>query len=159
MVFFHYAGLGIPGPNDTLFFTSASGLKLFIAESLFFHVGLDSVILDNNSPVDVVFILDCCYSFLATKAAKPVGRIVEILAAVDANTPGAFIPGQRVSFTGKLATKAAFLKGQGYQSVELAETMSFIRAESPVKKPSHTVTIGNSSVRLWFSKEISNKTI
>lgn len=150
IIFFHYAGHGIQGHNDTLLFTSASGLKSFNAGRLFSDVDSDSVILDDNSPVDVVFILDCCYSFLATKAAKPVGRIVEILAAVDANTPGAFIPGQRVSFTAKLATKAASLKGQGYQSIELAEIMSFIRAELPIKKPSHTVRIGNSSVRYGF---------
>ena len=159
IVFFHYAGHGTPGPHDDLFFASASGLKSFNAERLFSDTDVrGGVILDDYSPVDVIFILDCCYSFLATKAAKPIGRVVEVLAAVDANTPGAFIPGQRVSFTGKLATKAAFLKGQGYQSIELAEIMSFMRAESPIKKPSHIVRIGTSSVRLWYSKDISNKT-
>lgn len=78
---------------------------------------------------------------MATKEAKASDRTVEVLAAIDANTPGAFIPGQRVSFTGKLATQVAYLKGQGYQSIELAEVMASLREDSPVKKPSHKLRL------------------
>ena len=46
--------------------------------------------------VNVVFYFNYYYSFLATKAAKLIGRVVEILSHVDTNTLGAFIPSQWV---------------------------------------------------------------
>jgi hypothetical protein len=147
IVFFHYAGHGKRGVNDELLFTAASSSKSIKAHGL---LSVVDVVLDDNSPVDVVFVLDCGYSFLTTKAVIPIGRVVEVLAAVDLNTPGVFVPGQRVSFTGKLATQVAFLKGQNHRSVELAELIAILREDSPVKKPSHTVRVGSSSVRLYF---------
>jgi hypothetical protein len=152
IVFFHYAGHGNRGVNDELLFTAPSSSKSIKAHSLLDVVDPDRTgVLEDNSPVDVVFVLDCCYSFLSTKAANPIGRVVEVIAAVDSSTPGAFVPGQRVSFTGKLARQVAFLKGQNHQSIELAELVAILRAESPVRKPSHVVKVGSSSVRLYFS--------
>jgi hypothetical protein len=48
-----------------------------------------------------------CFSFLATRAIPAPGRVVEVLAAVDAKSLTANVPGQRVSFTGKLASIAS----------------------------------------------------
>jgi hypothetical protein len=101
--------------------------------------------------VDVVLFFDCCYSFLATRAINAPGRVVGVLAAVDASSISANVPGQRVSFTGKLATKVAWLKGQGRQYVDLAELVTSLRDEdSPAKKPSHMLRIRLSLIRLRF---------
>ncbi|KAJ9235831.1 hypothetical protein DTO169E5_5994 [Paecilomyces variotii] len=147
--FIHYTGHGTVGPHDNLFFTSASGNKTINANLLidqFVAPGMFSY----DALVDVVIVLDCCYSYLATKSTKPVKRSVDILAAVDANAPGAFIPGQRVSFSAKLATKVAQLKGMGRETVDMAELIAILRAESSQRKPTHAVPLGVTSARLPF---------
>ncbi|KAL1884485.1 hypothetical protein Plec18167_002075 [Paecilomyces lecythidis] len=147
--FIHYAGHGTIGPNDELLFTSASGNKSINSNWLIDGCATD-LMLPYDAAVDVIVILDCCYSYLATKGTQPVSRSVDILAAVDANAPGAFVPGQRVSFSAKLATKVAQLKGAGPQTIDMAELITILRAESPQRKPTHAVPLGVSSARLPF---------
>ena len=144
IVFFHYAGHSAQGVNG-LQFTSPSSSKAINFCNILGVVGAKSD-LDDNTPIDVVFILDCCYSFTFTKSAKPIGRVVEILAAVDSITPD-----KRMSFTRKLAEQVAFLKNQHHQSIELAELVATLRANSLLEKPAHAIIVGSSSVRLYFS--------
>ncbi|KAL1855091.1 hypothetical protein Plec18170_004507 [Paecilomyces lecythidis] len=103
-----------------------------------------------DSLIDVVIVLDCCYSCLAPKAAQPVSRSVEILAAADANARGAHVPGERVSFSAELAAKVAQLKETGRQTIDMAELIAIVRAESPERKPTHTMPLGISSACLPF---------
>ncbi|KAN0080712.1 hypothetical protein V8E54_003916 [Elaphomyces granulatus] len=110
---------------------------------------LISVATDNeSSPVDVLFVLDCCASFLATKGATITSRI-----------PRALVPGQAVSFAAKLATKLAYLKGQGVSSVEVAELITALRVESPARKPTHMVRLGTTSVQLQFPSSIISRSM
>lgn len=145
IVFCHYAGHGFQGVDNELHLSSESGLKTFAMERLI------SVATEHeSSPVDVLFVLDCCASFLATKGVTITSRIVEVIAAVDADKPRALVPGQAVSFSAKLATEVAYLKGQGVSSIEVAELISALRVESPARKPTHMVRLGTTSVRLQF---------
>ncbi|KAJ9296428.1 hypothetical protein DTO271G3_5126 [Paecilomyces variotii] len=149
--FIHYTGHGTVGPHNNLFFTSASGNNKTINANLLIEQFVAEGMFSYDALVDVVIVLDCCYSYsyLATKSTKPViKRSVDILAAVDANA--AFIPGQRISFSAKLATKVAQLKGTGRESIDMAELIAILRAESPQRKPTHAMPLGVSSARLPF---------
>ncbi|KAJ6117466.1 hypothetical protein N7512_007191 [Penicillium capsulatum] len=98
---------------------------------------------------DTVFVLDCCYSHVATRAFNPTARIVEILSASDDNTPVALAP-PRNTLTGKLRGEIAWRMREGHHFVELANVMAAVRRNSPVVKPIHHVKLG-ASVRLAFS--------
>ena len=155
LIIFHYAGHGIPGPDGTLQLCTTPTMgrhsRYFNDRAFFSEIDRSSFLLRDDSEVDVVLLFDCCYSFLATRAVNSSGRVVEVLAAVDAKSKTANIPGQRVSFTGKLATKVAWLRGRGKDHIDLAELVALLRVEdSPAKRPSHTLRVGLSSVRLRF---------
>ena len=107
-----------------------------------------------NSNVDVVFILDSCYSGKATRAVGGPGRIVEVLAAVEAdqtafrNSPEE-VRTQYRTFTSKIADYVSRKRGKG-ETVELAEMIACLRQESPTKKPVHAILLGPNSIRLGF---------
>jgi hypothetical protein len=61
---------------------------------------------------------------MATRAPKVVGRVVEVLAAVDDPSPLAFVPGQRASFTSKLYNELQARKKLGHEAVDLAELVA-----------------------------------
>ncbi|GAD96158.1 conserved hypothetical protein [Paecilomyces variotii No. 5] len=106
--------------------------------------------LPSDVLVDMVFILDCCYSYLETKYIQPVSRSVDILAAADANAPGVCVLGERVSFSAKLAAKVAQVRETGHETINMAELVAILRAESPQQKPTHAVPVGVSSACLLF---------
>lgn len=101
--------------------------------------------------VDVIFIFDSCYSYLATRSAAAPPRIVEVLAAVDANDPLANSPGERMSFARLLTDEIATRKRKGEKSVQFAELIASLRRASPVKKPTHGLKMGSACIRLEFS--------
>jgi hypothetical protein len=155
IVFVHYAGHGARSPSGELMFTSSGSEMVISPESVFFNglAGPHPCNLPADFPVDVVFIFDCCYSYLATTRRDYVpvasgGRVVEILAAVDMDSRGAFIPGPAVSFTAKLATAGAYLRGNKVESVELCDLVSMLREKSSINQPSHLLRMGTSSVWL-----------
>ncbi|OGM51126.1 hypothetical protein ABOM_000159 [Aspergillus bombycis] len=90
---------------------------------------------------DAVFVLDCCYSHVATRALNPTTRVVEILAASDDHNPEAFTP-PRNTLTGKLRGEIARRKRDGHHCVVLSDVMATIRGNSPVVKPTHHVKLG-----------------
>lgn len=90
---------------------------------------------------DTVFILDCCYSHVATRALNPSTRTVEILSASDAQTPEALAP-PRNTLTGKLRGEIARRRRAGHHSVTLSDVMATIRINSSVVKPTHQVRLG-----------------
>lgn len=111
--FIHYSGQSTVEHNNELYLTPPSGSKTIHAKGLLDSFTSEGMLLPYDSLIDVVIILDCCYSYLAPKAAQPVSRWVEFLAAADANARGAHIPGERVSFSAELAAKVAQLKETG----------------------------------------------
>jgi Caspase domain len=163
IVFVHYTGHGARSPSGELMFTSSKSKMVISPESVFFN-GLAEprpCNLPANFPVDVVFIFDCCYSFLAITGGTSVpvasdGRVVEILASVDMDSRLPFMPRQ-VSFTAKLATTATFLRVQGERSVVLCELVAILRKECWIKKPSNLLRMGTSSV--WLKLKLISATI
>ncbi|KAN0080772.1 hypothetical protein V8E54_003976 [Elaphomyces granulatus] len=125
---------------------------------------------EENPAVDIVFILDACFSAHVTKSISgymiarivpPTGisRVVEVLAAVDAGE-GALGNNphrpkiQNRTFTAKLSAEVALARGRG-ASIEFSEVMTSLRASSPSKKPVHRILLGpNSVLRLPFSDSI-----
>jgi hypothetical protein len=75
IVFFHFAGHNNYSVNDKLLlFAAALSSKLIKADALLNIIDpCYSVVLDDNSPVDIVFVLNCYYSFLMAKTAIPIG--------------------------------------------------------------------------------------
>ncbi|KAJ9211241.1 hypothetical protein DTO166G4_7164 [Paecilomyces variotii] len=148
--FIHYAGHSVVGPNNTIRFTSALGTRSLDADWLITTFSTDEGGLPYDAPVDIVYVLDCRYSFLRTKSAQPVSRSVDVLAAIDTNAPRAFVPDQRVSFSAKLAEKVTDLKETGRQTIDMAELIAMLRTELSQRKPTHAVPLGVSSACLSF---------
>lgn len=95
---------------------------------------------------DVILILDCCYSHIATRALNPTTRVVEILAASDDRTPAALAP-PRNTLSGKLRGEISRRKRDGHHFVELSDVMATLRRNSSVVTPTHQVKLGQ-SIRL-----------
>src|SRR5947207_9180916 len=87
IVLVHYAGHGKIDRNGDLVFQAnfKSHQRSFRFRNTFLDiVSENSPFSESNPSVDVVFILDSCYSGRATRAATNVSRVVEVLAAVKA---------------------------------------------------------------------------
>ena len=149
IIFIHYAGHGAE-VNDNLHFVDGRGKKTFCVNQIFFQEVSEQTYLESRTNVDVVFIFDSCYSYLAARSSMVTQRVVEVLAATDEITPRAFGPSGHSSFTGKLANELAVRKGRGDNDVELAELMECVRSKSPRVKPVHTLRIGYNSIRFKF---------
>ncbi|KAJ6134505.1 hypothetical protein N7523_000827 [Penicillium sp. IBT 18751x] len=90
---------------------------------------------------DAVFVLDCCYSHVATRTSNPTSRVVEVLSASDDHTPEA-LTSPRNTLTGKLRGEIARRKRDGHRFVTLSDAMATIRENSSVVKPTHHVKLG-----------------
>ena len=90
---------------------------------------------------DAVFVLDCCYSHVATRTLNPTTRVVEIISASDDHTPEALTP-PRNTLSGKLRGEIARRKRDGHHFVILSDVMATIRGNSSVVKPTHHVKLG-----------------
>lgn len=145
LLLIHYAGHGFE-TNGALLFTDSQGRKIAHWERDF----VQCVDLEELAKVDVLFILDSCYSYLGTRQYISTTRVVEVLAAVNGNTKFAFDAGNTASFTGKLLNELKARKRAGANSVDLAELISTIREKSPQKKRVHGLLVGNHSLRLAF---------
>ncbi|KAF3391762.1 hypothetical protein F1880_007431 [Penicillium rolfsii] len=140
IVLIHYAGHG-----------EVRGGQLFAVEGLSrrsvnLQRFIDSVVAGEVNDFDIadtdaVFILDCCYSYEATRAFNPTTRAVEILSASDDQTPEALAPLNN-TLTRKLQGEAARRKREGHHFVILADVMATIRGNSSVVKPTHHVKLG-----------------
>lgn len=149
LVIIHYAGHGeirrvpLDERRDLLFAVEGPHGRAFslqpiidtIVDGYFFEIDL--------TDLDVVFILDCCYSHMATRMGHSTGRALEILAASDDTTPEALMP-PRNTLTGKLRGEISRRKREGHMFIRLADVMANIRENSPVVKPTHSVKLGTS---------------
>ena len=153
IVFVHYAGHGTL--IDGSLFIGNSSQKILSVERVFFGDLIDGSLSMDDS-VDVVFILDCCYSYATTRVVTPVSRVVEVLAATSENTPAANPASVRASFSGELANELARRKGRGDASVELAEAIEALRGRASKIKPTHCLRLGSNSIRLCFPDASEN---
>ncbi|KAE8377747.1 hypothetical protein BDV26DRAFT_262858, partial [Aspergillus bertholletiae] len=149
VVMIHYAGHGIPNNLNELTLVSQTGKK--ISASRFLSDITTETNMPLNASVDIIVILDCCYSFLSLRQPNSESRIVEILTAGGKPDPIAFSPGARLSFTAKLLVNIRTRAQKGDKFVEIAEMMDTIKQASPVKKPCYAAKLGMGSITLPLS--------
>lgn len=149
LVLVHYTGHGTD-INGDLHLVSLKGRTMSVNKFLFEEVSEQQSLLGRYDQVDVVFFFDCCYGHLATRTITALGRVVEVLAAVDASDPAAFAAGGRAAFTSKLANEIAARKGRGDKDVEFAELIASLRKKKAIKKPTNSLRVGVNSIRLKF---------
>jgi hypothetical protein len=158
LVVVHYAGHGDKDANDLLMFTSNLQLKggctqSFGANKFLFELTDNRSFLfepdasGDQNHVDVLYILNSCYSHLATQAAPATGSIIQVLATVDATNPVAFGPTLRSSFTSKLLNEITARRNRGEQGIDFSDLIGDLRNASSVK----IFRVGASSIKLRFS--------
>lgn len=153
LVITHYAGHGSQGPGDILNFVECMGGKKLNA--MMYMVGHvmpgEGYYLQDDDKVDVLFILDCCYSFVACRAPEHSERIVEVIAATSEEKPLAFSP-PRNTITAKLAGEVRHRERAGHKYIEFAEVVATLQARpDAAKPPSHGLRAGAMSICLPFS--------
>ncbi|KAL4922820.1 hypothetical protein BDW62DRAFT_215766 [Aspergillus aurantiobrunneus] len=105
--------------------------------------------------VDVLFIFDCCYGYVACRAAEPSPRIVEFIAATEPSSPLALAP-PRNTVTNKLLGEIKRRQREGYYHVEIADVVESLRSrEAAVKRPTHGLKVGANSICLPFSRRLT----
>ncbi|KAL2821051.1 hypothetical protein BJX63DRAFT_379097 [Aspergillus granulosus] len=151
LVVVHYAGLGYVDSDGSLKLVECIGGRAFNAERyLFSVVDSDQDYINDNGHIDVLFILDCCYGFVADRAAETCSRIVEIVAATTDSNPVAFGP-PGVAVTVNLVAEITRRQREGHQYIEIADLVATIRKDLPVKKPGHCLKLGARSICLPFT--------
>ncbi|KAJ5123606.1 hypothetical protein N7448_009703 [Penicillium atrosanguineum] len=140
IVLIHYAGNG-EVKEEQLF--AVEGLS---RRSINLQRFIDTVVAGDVQDFDIadtdaVFVLDCCYSHVATRTLNSTTRVVEILSASDDYTPEALTP-PRNTLTGKLRGEIARRKRDGHHFMILSDVMATIRGNSSVVKPTHHVKLG-----------------
>ncbi|KAE8138040.1 hypothetical protein BDV38DRAFT_282349 [Aspergillus pseudotamarii] len=144
LVMVHYAGHGRESPSGELLLCGPGNKNIQASFALFSSVD-DKAQIDG---VDVIFILDCCWSHLATRSVDNRERVTEVVAATSFQDPTANIPGSKVSLTARLSAAIAKAVGQKHEHIEFAELVRDLRAEDTPKKPTYGLLAGTSSIRL-----------
>lgn len=145
----HYAGHGTDNGSGELVLSDRWGKKLARADLLLASV--ESTELASDAPIDVLYIFDCCFSFLATRQINARSRLVEVLAANDYRNPSAFGPQSAHSLTSKLYLEVRDRAQRGEKMIEIAQIMDKLQQSTVVKTPSHAVKIGLGSIVLPLS--------
>lgn len=127
--------------NGELMFTAGGHRSKAISWPELVRNATNQKTIEDNDLLDVLFIIDSCYSGCATRKLKDATeRIVEVVAAV--NSSGTALGNdpsnprtQARTFTSKLADYIAHLKGQNADSIDFSVAIAKLVAESPLKKP------------------------
>ncbi|KAL4788183.1 hypothetical protein BJX76DRAFT_367333 [Aspergillus varians] len=153
LVIVHYAGHGEAQQDNGLDFVEHESGRRFSAQVFLFSMVMQNqgYELSNDSNVDVLFLLDCCHSYVACRAPETSHRIVEVIAATDESASLAYSP-PRNTITAKLAGEIRRRQREGHKYVEFAEVVQSLRAQpGAVKRPSHGLRMGALSICLPFS--------
>lgn len=146
VVMLHYSGHGRENMLGELELLNLTG-KVIPADRLLQDIQTDRIIpLDET--VDVIIILDCCFSFLASRTARQQHRRVDILCANERRDPVALGAGTSCSFTSKLLVEARSRAQNGDVTVELSNLIETLREKSPRKKPTYAARLGLGSIIL-----------
>jgi hypothetical protein len=140
IVLIHYAGHGEVREEQLFAVEGPSRRSINLQRTIDTVVAGDVQDFDITD-TDTVFILDCCYSHVATRALNPTTRVVEILSASDGQAPEALAP-PRNTLTGNLRGEISRRKRDGHQFVILTDVMATIRGRSLVVKPTHHIKLG-----------------
>ncbi|KAI2012717.1 hypothetical protein LOZ39_003849 [Ophidiomyces ophidiicola] len=144
IVMIHYSGHGGPNNLNELALHSRYGKNIAMERIIGYMIPSENV----DTHVDVIMILDCCYSFLASRTLKQESRVFEILTAGSNNDAAAFSAGVRNSFTSKLLVEIHSRAQAGDTFVEMADVMDTLRKTSPLKKPGYASRLGAGSATL-----------
>lgn len=99
--------------------------------------------------VDVVLMLDGCYSYLSTRSPNGLHRRVDVLCAGDRTDPIANGSIGANSFTKKVFVEVRKRAQQGKVDVELSSLIAHLRATaSPRKMPTYAAKLGPGSIVL-----------
>lgn len=97
----HYTGHGF-AKNDTLHFTDPQGHRQPARwDRDFVYIVDTGSPIDDLNKIDVLFILDSCYSYLEPRQYTPAKRVVQVLTAVDESTESAASAKNTASLTEK----------------------------------------------------------
>ncbi|KAE8378845.1 hypothetical protein BDV26DRAFT_260683 [Aspergillus bertholletiae] len=106
----------------------------------------DEYDLHDVSNVDVLFVLDCCYSFMATREASTTGRIVEIMSATARENPRTVTPPAN-TFTNKILDEVGRRHRDGHRYIEIANLVERLRVQgTAIISPTHCLKTGAASV-------------
>ena len=149
----HYAGHGTV-VNGELMFTAGGHRSKAISWPELVRNTTSRKSIEDNDPLDVLFIIDSCYSSTATRKPKDATeRVVEVVAAV--NSSGTALENdpsnprtQTRTFTSKLADYIALLKGQNVDSIDFSVAIAKLVEESPLKKPTHKILKSAESIKV-----------
>lgn len=157
IVVVHYAGHGAQDGDSLELVESARDGNAFCAT----HFLLNAVTprkgygLRDEDKVDVLFVFDCCYSWVACRAPQTFQRIVEVIAATDEKDPEALSP-PRNTITAKLAGEVRRRQRDGHAYVVIADAVAALRGrQRAVRKPSHGLRLGAVSICLPFSGPVA----
>lgn len=140
----HYAGHGADNGTGQLVISDRLGRKLARADLLMAE--FDSVELSLAAPIDVLYIFDCCFGYLATRDITPGSRMVEVVSGNDVRDPIALGAKNAYSFTSKLLVEIRSRAQQGEKELEIADLIASL--PSTVKQPTHSVKAGIGSIVL-----------
>ncbi|KAK2814107.1 hypothetical protein FQN50_000511 [Emmonsiellopsis sp. PD_5] len=165
LVMVHYAGHGTLNHFNQLVFQANphEPRSVLFSDAFLNRVGASSAFAQDDPDVDVVMIIDSCCSSAATRTISPqIPRVVEILAACEADASalgnqlnssmGGKVRIQNRTFSAKLADVVARQKGKG-EPLSFAEMMAIIDKNSPTIKPFYELYLDPASIRLPFPNQ------
>ncbi|PYI23453.1 hypothetical protein BO99DRAFT_179860 [Aspergillus violaceofuscus CBS 115571] len=147
LLIFHYAGHGMMKHGSFCFVETKLAKRLINADNCLLNILKDSSIIADSDHFDVLLILDCCFSHVATRAPAVPRRVLEVLAATSTQTPTAKYPPNH-TFTAKIAEEIAHRKRAGHKHVEFADIFQTLKLRSGKVKPTHELLVGVASVLL-----------
>lgn len=164
----HYAGHGGLNVKGSLsFYARVPAVRSFDYTKII-HSTLISPIVSVEKKlerVDVVIILDSCFSGNATRATPLTERTVELIAAVSADqlALGNSSDSARTvarTFTARLAGEVAIRRGREEKSVLLSEVIETLRSHSNAERlPLFQTVAGSKSIRIPLKPRIRNEPI
>lgn len=157
LIIFHYAGHAKLNDSGDLCLVSSLNSKAFLDFTREFGIfWSDEVVLDR---VDVIIILDCCYSAASARGPIQADRTVEIVSAVRMSqiALGNFSTVARTqnrTFTSRLADEVARTVGNPVKtSFSFAEIVAKMRGTSrPERVPEYALKLGGPSIRFSISR-------
>ena len=152
LIITHYAGHGVLGDDNQLYFTSNSSgsAKVRFESTIGQLASQDQPLADT----DIVLILDSCFSGTATRATNIEDRSVEIVASVGQSQMAlGNIPDlarvQYRTLTSRLADEVARQVGQGASSIAFVDLIENLRLTSqPQRMPEYKLRVGKVGIRV-----------
>ncbi|KAE8158374.1 hypothetical protein BDV40DRAFT_307889 [Aspergillus tamarii] len=147
LIIIHYAGHGMELRGQFHFVDRSVNGKTCNAMRFMLDLATqEEYDLRDAGNVDVLFVLDCCYSFMVTREASTSGRIVEIMSATASDNPRTVTPPAN-TFTNKILGEVSRRHRDGHKYIEIANLVERLRAQGTgVISPTHCLKIGAASV-------------